>query len=125
MLKGKFKTAYDQREIALDIVVAGSADLHVGELAQYVAAANGKPAYLTPAASAAVATHIVAQSDMTMEYGHIPVENRDYRYSDVVARSKTGNAATTVATLSSASETKKVAVFAITDKDDVVVYEVV
>lgn len=123
MLKGKFKTAYDQREIALDIVVAGSADLHVGELAQYVAAASGKPAYLTPAASAATATHIVAQSDMTMEYGHIPVENRDYRYSDVVARSKTGDAVTTTTNLSTASETKKVAVFAITDKDDVVVYE--
>ena len=123
MFKGKFKTAYDQREIPLDIVVAGSADLHVGELAQYVAAANGKPAYLTPAVSITTATHIVAQSDMTMEYGHIPVENRDYRYSDVVARSKTADAATTTTNLSTASETKKVAVFAITDKDDIIVYE--
>ena len=31
------------------------------------------------------ATHIVAQSDMTMEYGHVPVEDRDYRYSPNVA----------------------------------------
>ena len=119
MFKGKFKTAYDQREIALDVAVVGTTDLHVGELVKYVAAASGKPAYIVAAAGLAEATHIIAQSDMTMEYGHVPVENRDYKYSDVVAAnvSAAGSVATT-------TETKKVAVFAVTDKDDVIVYEV-
>ena len=48
---------------------------------------------------------IVAQSDMTMEYGHVPVEYRDYRYSDTVADS---------------TKVKKVALFRITDVLDVI-----
>lgn len=121
MAKAQFKTGYDQKELVLDIVVAGAADLHVGELAQYVAANGDKPAYLTSATNLSTATHIIAQSDMTMEYGHVPVEDRNYKYSDVVARTLTAGSPTTTTTLSSTSETKKVAVFAITDKTDVIV----
>lgn len=33
--------------------------------------------------------YIVAQSDMTLDRGHAPVEYRDYRYSDAVADSAT------------------------------------
>ena len=117
MLKAKFRTAFGQKEIPLDIVVVG--DLHVGQLVTLVAAASGKPAYLQAATTKDTATHIIAQSDMTMEYGHIPVENRDYKYSDVV--SKTVDAAGSV---SSTSVSKKVAVFAIIDKEDVITYEV-
>lgn len=51
------------------------------------------------------AMYIVAQSDMTLEYGHVPVENRDYRYSDAVADSDLE---------------KKVALYIIHDPADVV-----
>lgn len=117
MFKGKFKTAFGQKEIPLDIVVVG--DLRVGQLVTLVAAASGKPAYLQAATTAATATHIIAQSDMTMEYGHVPVENRDYKYSDVVAKTVAD-----ASSVSSTSASKKVAVFAIIDKEDVISYEV-
>lgn len=115
MFKANFKTGYDQREITLDIVV--TADLHVGQLATLVAANGDKPAYLQAATTKDAATHIVAQSDMTMEYGHVPVEYRDYKYTDVVARTEAG-------TVSATSVAKKVAVFEIKDKNDLLVYEV-
>ena len=35
-------------------------------------------------AAVAVGDYIIAQSDQTMGYGHVPVEDRDYRYSDEV-----------------------------------------
>lgn len=124
MLKGKFKTAYLQKEIPMDIVVAGAADLHVGELVTFVAASGGKPAYITAATSLDTATHLIAQSDNTLEYGHVPVEDRNYAYSDIVKRSLTAGAPTTVSTLASTSESKKVAVFAITDKQDIITYNV-
>ncbi len=123
MFKGKFKTAYDQREIPLDIVVANDTELHVGQLVTLEPAGEDTPEYLYPATgedAATVltnATHIIAQSDMTMEYGHVPVENRDYRYSDVVLPT-VGKSAATIG-----SPTKKVAVFAIKDESDVIVYE--
>ena len=118
MFKGKFKTAYDQRELPLDVAVVGTTNLHVGELVKYVAAASGKPAYIVAATGLSDATHIIAQSDMTMEYGHVPVENRDYKYSDVVAANVSATGSVTAST-----ETKKVAVFAIKDINDVIVYE--
>lgn len=130
MFKAKFKTAYGQREIPMDIVVAGSADLHVGQLVTLEPADSDTPEYVYPATgddAATVltnATHIIAQSDMTLEYGHVPVEDRNYTYSDVVARSLTNDAPTTTATVSSNSKTKKIALFDISDKTDVVVYEV-
>jgi hypothetical protein len=104
MYKAKFKTAYDQREIVLDAKVTD--ELVVGAL---VTVTFGTPNVVAEAASVAAATHIVAQSDMTMEYGHVPVENRDYRYSDVVATS---------------DKEKKVALFHISDKNDLITHEV-
>ena len=53
---------------------------------------------------------------MTMEYGHVPVENRDYKYSDEVAATIAAAGPVTAST-----PTKKVALFAITDKDDLIV----
>ena len=50
--------------------------------------------------------YIVAQSDQTMEYGHVPVEMRDYRYDDKVADKSTA---------------KKVALFRIINPLDVIV----
>ena len=96
--KAHFKTALGQHEIVLDCKVA--ADLVVGQLCKL---SSGS---LTASASATAVAgdYIIAQSDMTMEYGHVPVENRNYAYSPKVAASTTN---------------KKVAVFAVTDVSDV------
>lgn len=124
--RGSFKTGYLQREIILDEIVdadddisgapaTGIADLkaHVGDIVQLdggelvlvVATSAVSDAAITAAAISA-GMYIVAQSDQTMGDGHVPVENRDYRYSDIVADSATA---------------KKVAVFQITDVNDVIV----
>lgn len=103
--KAHFKTGLNQMEHVLDCKVAS--DLAVGQLCTY---ADGT---LSAATSNAVSTsnYIVAQSDMTMEYGHVPVENRDYRYSPVVKASTSVN--------------KKVAVFKVIDAADVYTTEIV
>ena len=115
MLKAKFKTAYGQREIPMDLAVIGSAPLKVGQLVKFTDASGSVPAYISASTTLAAATHIVAQSDMTMEYGHVPVENRDYAYSDEVAATAT--------TATASSPVKKVALFQITDKLDIITYE--
>ena len=84
MLKASFKTAYLQREVPMTVAVAGDKPLVVGEMVTLTAASGAVPASIKSAATVAAATHIIAQSDMTMEYGHVPVEYRDYRYSDQV-----------------------------------------
>ena len=96
-----FKTGWMQKEQVLDVKVA--ADLKVGDMVTLNTSTNT----IAKTTDKATAQYIVAQSDMTMEYGHIPVEQHDHRYSDVVA--------------ASTSATKKVAVFYITDKSDVIV----
>ena len=122
MYKAKFKTAYLQREIPVEVAVIGAAALEVGQLVtltptngtnpDYIAAAAGA----TEAAALSAATHIIAQSDMTMEYGHVPVENRDYKYDPKVA--------VTAGTISTSSPKKKVALFKLINKDDVTAYTV-
>lgn len=122
MFKAKFKTAYLQREIPVEVAVIGSAALEVGQLVtltptngtnpDYIAAATGA----TEAAALSAATHIIAQSDMTMEYGHVPVEDRDYKYSPKVA--------VTAGSISTSSPKKKVALFKLINKDDVTTYTV-
>ena len=91
---GSFKTAYLQHEIVEDVkVTAGKGQvLHVGDIVKITNGVLG----LVLSASATSANgvsfpalttdmYIVAQSDQTMEYGHVPVEMRDYRYDDKVA----------------------------------------
>lgn len=89
MWKAKFRTAYLQREIVMDAIVSTGDPVKVGSLVAIdwdgVNPAIVKPVVANDAKSAmTIATHIMAQSDMTMEYGHVPVENRDYRYSDEI-----------------------------------------
>ena len=99
-----FKTAYGQREIILDAKVG--ADMVVGDLVT-VTFDNKGYATVAKAGTLDAATHIIAQSDMTMIHDKTaPVEHRDYRYNPAVAASETA---------------KKVAVFAIIDKNDVIV----
>jgi hypothetical protein len=79
-----FKTAYLQREEWHDVDVVGSAPLKVGDCVQLVEATASVAAYIQKS-TFANATHIIAQSDQTIGYGHVPVENRDYRYNPEVA----------------------------------------
>ena len=110
--KAHFKTGYGQREIPMDCTSAE--DLVVGAMVTITGAAE--PYVVTGAEQLQNATHIVAQSDFTMEHGktdvaafaNVPSLMRDKMYSDKVARS--GSA-------------KKMAFFAIVDKTDIVVEE--
>lgn len=112
---GSFKTAYLQHEVVEDVKVTAGKNqvLHVGDIVKITNGVLG----LVLSASATSANgvsfpalttdmYIVAQSDQTMEYGHVPVEMRDYRYNDKVADKATA---------------KKVALFRIIDPKDVIV----
>ena len=98
--KAHFKTAKDQYEIVVDAIV--TEDLVVGSICTF----DTTTKKLTGATSATAGAYIVAQSDQSMEYGHIPVENRDYRYDPKVAIS---------------TAAKKVALFRINDVTDIIV----
>lgn len=111
-----FLTAYLQREVYLDIDVVN--DCKVGD---FVVVTNETPTvqgYMTKATQAQVtgkqATHIVAQSDQTLAYGHVPVENRDYRYDPTV------KGTVSVAPTGKTTTWKHVALYKITNWDDVV-----
>ena len=95
-----FRTAYDQREIPVDAKVA--ANVKVGDM---VVLADDT---ITKTTTLETATHIVAQSDMTLEYGHVPVEFRNYNYDPTVKASTTK---------------KKVALYQIIDKTDIILDE--
>lgn len=112
---GSFKTAYLQHEVVEDVKVTAGKNqvLHVGDIVKITNGVLG----LVLSASATSANgvsfpalttdmYIVAQSDQTMEYGHVPVEMRDYRYDDKVADKATA---------------KKVALFRIINPQDVIV----
>lgn len=112
---GSFKTAYLQHEVVEDVKVTAGKNqvLHVGDIVEITNGVLG----LVLSASATSANgvsfpalttdmYIVAQSDQTMEYGHVPVEMRDYRYDDKVADKATA---------------KKVALFRIINPLDVIV----
>ena len=112
---GSFKTAYLQHEIVEDVKVTAGKNqvLHVGDIVKITNGVLG----LVLSASATSANgvsfpalttdmYIVAQSDQTMEYGHVPVEMRDYRYDNKVADKSTA---------------KKVALFRIINPLDVIV----
>ena len=94
-----FRTGKDQYEIVVDAIV--KEELKVGSLCTYDTTSKE----LTGTTTVAAGAYIVAQSDQTMEYGHIPVENRDYRYDPKVAVSTT---------------VKKVALFRINDVTDII-----
>ena len=117
-----FVTGYLQREVYLDIDVVNDCkrgDFVVVTNTTYNAdgtvAKRGSMVKATKAqVTAKTATHVVAQSDQTLGYGHVPVEDRDYRYDPTVKG--------TVTTAPTADTTtwKHVALFKITNWDDVV-----
>lgn len=134
----RFKTAYDQKEIVVDALVTVSAvgtagsnaanyvtndgaaivGLPVGTVVNFngttiteVINPNGAYHESSPDPVAITdAMYIIAQSDATMSYGHVPVETLSYKYigkEDFVG--------------AKASVPKPVALFKITDPTDVVV----
>ena len=111
-----FKTAYLQREIPLQLDVVN--DCKVGDFVVVTNPTATVEGYMTKATAAQVtsktATHIVAQSDMTLAYGHVPVENRDYRYDPTV------KGTVTQAPTSKTNTWKQVALFKITNWDDII-----
>lgn len=98
MYKGKFNTAYLQREVPEVVAVMSNDDLVVGCLVKYAPAGDKSIAYIEPveatskAEALAEATHMIAQADVTMSvikngsYDHVPVELQDYRYKNVIAK---------------------------------------
>lgn len=112
---GSFKTAYLQHEVVEDVKVTAGKNqvLHVGDIVKITNGVLGLVLSASAASASAVSfpalttdMYIVAQSDQTMEYGHVPVEMRDYRYDDKVADKTTA---------------KKVALFRIINPQDVIV----
>ena len=118
----QFKTAYLQRAIPMDVAVVGAlvagtrkADIHVNDLVTYTPAAGTTPAYIAKAASLAAATHVVALTDQTVGDGtYIHTDVMDYKPSPLVAA--------TVATTGTptAADVKKVALYPIYEKDDII-----
>lgn len=104
-LMAHFKTAYLQREIPVMATLA--APLKVGQVCTFDGVDGSALAAAGDEATVVAGMYIVAQSDMTMGEGHVPVEYRDHRYSDAVAASATP---------------KHVALFRITDPSDVIPY---
>ena len=112
---GSFKTAYLQHEIVEDVKVTADKNqvLHVGDIVKITNGVLGLGLSASASAAGSVVfpalttdMYIVAQSDQTMEYGHVPVEMRDYRYDNKVADKATA---------------KKVALFRIINPQDVIV----
>lgn len=118
IVTAQFKTAYLQREVVMDAILStnsgaaadgmvGANDYKVGDLVKYTKSTNT----LAPVATAPTTNdgtyYFFAQSDQTMGYGHVPVENRDYRYNPSIAKS-------------AANTTKKVALFQVVDFNDVI-----
>ena len=113
-MKAHFVTGYGQRELPIDCIV--SADLEVAQLVKLTGeGTDASPYTIAAAASKEEATHMIAQSDFTM--GHymnetaingVPGRMLDYIYSNKVAKSTT---------------VKKVALFDVSDKLDIVVEE--
>lgn len=108
-----FRTAYLQREIPLDLDVVGANPLKVGDCVKVTPETDTVTGYMQKS-TFADATHIIAQSDMTLAYGHVPVELQDYRYSPEVA--------VTVAAAPTTKTTtwKHVALYQIVDKNDII-----
>lgn len=115
-----FRTAYLQREVYLDTAVVG--DCKVGDFVVCTAETPTVQQYIKKAAAADVTAanaaagtlYIVAQSDQTIGYGHVPVENRDYRYDPKVAQT------TATAPTTKTDPWKHVALYKVTNFEDVI-----
>lgn len=123
----QFKTADSQKILPLDVAVIGpvtegtaitSANrktaICYGDFVKLVPASGSNPAYIEKAkeseVTAKTATHIVALTDQV--FGHIAVENCDYRRSPLVGATATA--------ISASAPTKKVGLYPIFDWGDII-----
>lgn len=83
----EFKTGYDQREIPMLAFVddISTSYMQVGQMVKVEQGVVKTLSASTEIEALKEATHIIAQSDMTLERGHAPIEYGDYRYSNKVA----------------------------------------
>lgn len=115
-----FKTAYLEAAVPVDVVVVGT----ITNPTRKQAILRGDCVKLTPAtatvhayiekASFANATHIVALTDMTIADGHVRTDLKNYKPSELVAANSIG------VPDNKTKETKKVGLYPIFDKYDVV-----
>lgn len=112
-----FKNAERQKAIKLDDVATISTEakdvFKIGQVVNLTAAASTVPAYLSKDATPAAGDYIIAQSDDTVGYGHIAVENKEYKPKGYVA-------VTEDTAMDASSITKSVVVYKIIDIDDIV-----
>lgn len=80
--KASFITGVDQREIHRDMKVSAA-----GKVGYLYSIGTDTLTLLTTAPTAGTKYAMIAQSDDSLGNSNIPVENRDYRYSDEVAAS--------------------------------------
>jgi hypothetical protein len=90
--KAEFKTAYLQREVHGQYAVSAAGKVgylySIGTVTDEEAGTSTDTLTLLTTAPAANTRYaLMAQSDMTMGNGHVPVEKRDYRYDDSIAAS--------------------------------------
>ena len=121
------KTADSQKILPLDVADIGTvtedivvtsanrkAAICYGDFVKLVPACGSNPAYIEKAkeseVSAKSATHIVALTDQV--FGHIAVENCDYRRSSLVGATATA--------ISASAPTKKVGLYPIFDWGDII-----
>jgi len=114
----EFKTAYLQKAIRLDDVAVFSTEpgdiFKIGQVVNFIPKNGTTPAYIQKDASPAVGDYIIAQGDDTaLPYGHVPVEDKNYKPKDYVA-------VTEDTAMSAHSITKSVVVYKITDLDDLI-----
>lgn len=112
-----FKTAYLQKAIKFDDVATLSTEtgdvFKIGQVVNITAKSGTTPAYLSKDASPAVGDYIIAQGDDTVGYGHVPVEDKNYKPKDYVA-------VTEDTAMDAYSITKSVVVYKIVDLNDLV-----
>ena len=100
-----FRTAASQYILPVEATVA--VDLVVGDLVVLTPANGGTPAAIKKATGLTDATHMIALTDETIGGSYVPVDMKIYKSTDKVA------ASTTVA--------KRVGLYPIFDKNDVIV----
>lgn len=82
--KASFKTGWNQREIPASMKVTGD-----GRVGYLYTIGTDTLTLLNTAPVAGTKYAMIAQSDDTLGYGHVPVEHRDWQYSDEVKASAT------------------------------------
>ena len=80
--KASFITGWGQREVHRDMKVSAA-----GKVGYLYTIGTDTLTLLTTAPAAGTKYAMIAQSDMTLDNGHVPVEKGDWNYSDDVAAS--------------------------------------